>query len=58
MSKPMDFTRCNWCGDEEAPLQNYYGDALCQDCIRMDKETDWDEYERKKRERIAEQNEY
>lgn len=54
----IDFTACNYCSDDEAPLENYYGAALCKACIKMEVETDWDEYERKKRERIAESNEY
>ncbi len=56
--EPLDFTCCEWCLDEEKPLQNYYGNVLCPDCIKMEVETDWDEYESKKRERIAESNEY
>ena len=58
MGEAKDWAKCNWCGDEESPLQNYYGDALCADCIKMDRETDWEAWEQKKRERIAEQNEY
>jgi|21_taG_2_1085346.scaffolds.fasta_scaffold90626_1 hypothetical protein len=54
----IDFTACNYCSDEEVPLKNYYGSALCDRCIKMEVETDWDDYERKKRERIAESNEY
>lgn len=54
----LDFTCCEWCLDEEKHLQNYYGTVLCQDCIKMEVETDWDEFERKKRERIEESNEY
>jgi hypothetical protein len=54
----IDCTACNYCSDEEKPLTIYYGSALCEDCIKMEIETDWDEYERKKRERIAESNEY
>ena len=54
----IDMTCCEYCCDQEKPLQNYYGTALCQDCINMEVSTDWDEYERKRRERIEEQNEY
>jgi hypothetical protein len=56
--EPLDFTCCEWCLDEEVSLQNYYGTVLCAECIKMDVETDWDEIERNKRERIAESNEY
>ena len=59
MPRPiLDFTCCEWCLDEDSPLQNYYGTALCADCIKMDIETDWDAHEQKRRERIAESNEY
>ncbi len=54
----LDFTACNYCSDDTAPLENYYGTVLCKDCIKMEIETDWDEYERKRRERIEESNEY
>ena len=54
----LDFTACNYCSDDEKPLENYYGTVLCKDCIKMEKETDWDAFEEKKRQRIAEQNEY
>ena len=54
----IDCTACNYCSDEEKPLTNLLWFALCEDCIKMEIETDWDEYERKKRERIAESNEY
>ena len=60
MPRPiLDFTCCEWClDDEDKPLENYYGSALCQECIKMEIETDWDEFERKRRQRIAEANEY
>jgi|TARA_R100000501_G_C2579625_1_gene83373 hypothetical protein len=59
MTRPLlDFTACNYCSDDEKPLQNYYGTVLCQDCIDMEVNTDWDEWERKKRQSIAESNEY
>jgi len=54
----LDFTCCEWCLDEEAALQNYYGTVLCAECVEMEQTTDWDDYEAKRRERIAEQNEY
>lgn len=46
------------CCDSEAPARDYYGTSLCEECIEMDRDTDWDAYEEEKRRRIAEQNEY
>lgn len=57
-SEVLDFRACNYCSDKYKPLENYYGTVLCADCIKMEKETDWDEFERRRRERIAESNEY
>lgn len=56
--KSCDEFGCGWCGDEEATLTKYYGIWTCQSCIEFDNNVDLDEYEQKKRERIAEQNEY
>ena len=54
-----DWSQCNVCGDEEAAqLTDYYGTPMCDECIRIEEETDWDEYEARKRERLAEQQEY
>lgn len=49
---------CEMCGQCDAPSQDYYGIVMCDECIRIEKETDWDQFEQDKRERIAEQNEY
>ena len=48
---------CEYCHSQE-DLQWYFGTILCSDCIDMERNTDWDEFEQKKRERIAEENEY
>lgn len=53
----LDFTKCASCEDPNASLENYYGAALCSDCINLEKDTDWDQYEEDKRRRIAEENE-
>lgn len=58
MRQVLDFTGCNFCGDEETPLENHYGDVLCRECIKIELETDWDQYEADRRQRIAESNEY
>ena len=49
---------CETCSDDEVFLQDYYGAMLCQDCIELERTTDWDQHEEDKRERIAEQNEH
>ena len=50
---------CEYCSNfDELDVSDYYGTRLCSDCIRMEEETDWDDYEEKKRQRIAEANEY
>jgi hypothetical protein len=49
---------CDICGDDEAMASNYYGTMMCNDCIDAERNTDWDQYEADKRERIAEQQEY
>lgn len=54
----LDFTVCEYCSMDDVPLQNYYGTVLCQECIDMELNTDWDAYECNKRRRIAESNEY
>lgn len=56
--KVKDWTQCNYCGDDEAGLTDYYGVPLCDKCVEMERTTDWDEWEDKKRRRIAESNEY
>jgi len=59
MSKnPIDFSKCHICLDEEKKLKNYYGFAMCNACIKLEQETDWDQYEEDKRQRMAEQNEH
>ncbi|WP_396586433.1 hypothetical protein [Bermanella sp. R86510] len=54
----IDFSRCYVCLDEEKKLKNYYGFAMCSDCIKTEEETDWDQYEEDKRQQIAEENEH
>lgn len=55
--------KCSSCGDDSKYLikDNWWG-WVCNDCKedldRVDRETDWDAYEEKKRQRIAEGNEY
>ena len=51
-----DVSGCEYC--HRIPVSNYYGARLCDDCIEMERNTDWDAYEEKKRNRIAEENEY
>jgi hypothetical protein len=56
---PKDWSACNVCRNEEVEqLTDYYGTPMCDDCIRIEETTDWDEFEKKKRERIAEEQEY
>lgn len=57
-TKPIDFSHCHVCKDREKKLKNYYGFAMCSDCIKTEEETDWDQYEEDKRHRIAEENEH
>lgn len=57
MTKPIPFSHCHLCQDKKAKLKNYYGHPLCEPCIKMEEETDWDQYEADKRDRIAEENE-
>ncbi|MFT7109904.1 MAG: hypothetical protein ACI843_001571 [Psychrobacter glaciei] len=57
MTKPIDFSHCYLCQDKRSRLTNYYGFALCAPCIKLEEETDWDQYEINKRQRIAKQNE-
>ncbi len=54
---------CTVCGDDEISLTNdkYYGwicDPCRNDLDRIDLETDWDDFEEKRRNRIQEANEY
>ncbi|NQY17727.1 hypothetical protein [Alteromonas sp.] len=51
-----DVNGCEYC--RKIPVSNYYGARLCDNCIEMERNTDWDAYEEKKRKRIAEENEY
>ncbi len=54
---------CSGCGGDEVAmvLSNVHG-WVCMVCItefeRLDRQTDWDQYEEKKRRRIQEANEY
>nr|BDD47743.1 hypothetical protein 6 [Piscirickettsiaceae bacterium] len=53
-----DLYCCEYCSTDEEPLQDYYGVRLCQKCIDFEQHADLDAHEKRKRERIAEQNEY
>jgi hypothetical protein len=59
----LESISCCGCGCDIKPLvkdKNY--DWICHDCLQefeiIDRETDWDDFEAKKRARIAEANEY
>lgn len=41
-----DVSGCEYC--RRIPVSNYYGARLCDDCIEMERNTDWDAYEEKK----------
>jgi len=56
--KARDWTHCNYCGDEEAGLTDYHGVPLCDECIEMDRTTDWEAWEEKRRLKISRENEY
>jgi len=56
MDDYCEVSGCEYC--QKLPVSDYYGSRLCDDCIKMEESTDWDQYEEDKRQRIAEQNEY
>lgn len=56
--KSINWSRCEYCLDEEVSLVDYFGFALCQSCIEMEETTDWDKFEDDRRRRIAENNEF
>ncbi|WP_372830541.1 hypothetical protein [Pontibacterium sp.] len=58
MVKPLEWSKCSVCSDDEAGLSNYYGSVMCDRCITLEETTDWDAFEEAKRNRIAEENEY
>ena len=45
---------CKICGAEDKALN----DGWCDDCLAMDRNTDWDTWDENRRRRIAEENEY
>jgi hypothetical protein len=49
------FDGCKICGIEDKSLD---ADGWCDDCIEMDRNTDWDTWDEKRRRRIAEENEW
>lgn len=49
---------CEWCGTEEGVFTLNRKDKVCDECYAFDLTFDIDEYEERKRERIAEENEY
>lgn len=51
----LDFSCCVICGKDERPLDD---SRWCDDCLEMDRNTDWDAWDEKRRNRIAEENEY
>lgn len=59
MGEPM---RCCQCGDETSLVRDEYYGWICCECLdemrRIERETDWDDYEQRRRERLAEENEY
>jgi hypothetical protein len=57
-TKPIHFSHCHVCKARDKELKNYYGFAMCSDCIKTEEETDWDQYEEDKRQQIAEENEH
>lgn len=56
MTNYCEFSGCEYC--QQIPTSDYFGSRLCNDCIDMEENTDWDQFEVDKRQRIAEQNEY
>lgn len=53
-----DLYCCEYCMADDKPLRDYHNMRLCDDCIEFERTVDLDSYEKKKRERIAEQQEY
>lgn len=54
--KYCDVSGCEYY--HKIPVSDYYGTRLCDDGVEMERNTDWDAYEEKKRKRIAEEKEY
>ena len=48
---------CQLCGCV-SQFRNYYGTRMCEPCIELEEETDWDKFEEDKRRSISESNEY
>ena len=50
--------KCTCCGDDYSLIKDKLYGWVCSSCLeeleRVDRETDWDEYEAQKRARIAE----
>lgn len=48
---------CDLCCDTNTALKTYYGQTLCQACIDIEENTDWDKFEEDRRRRILESHE-
>ncbi|MBD1559615.1 hypothetical protein HC752_21970 [Vibrio sp. S9_S30] len=57
----LDIPACSMCGDENCINDAHWG-WICADCKdeydEIERTTDWDAYEERKRRRIEESNEY